>query len=82
MTSLYTQLDKTGILLTDDQDRQQGRIAYNADMASPWHVVSAGADPNRWWSTREAAEFYALAVYADRQSGPDTRAEVEFHTNN
>ena len=66
MTSLNTKLTNTGLKLTNDNGKDQGHIAYNPEQARPWHVVAAGGDHKRWWASQEAAEFYALALYADR----------------
>ncbi len=66
-TSLNTERIDTGLRLTSKDDQYQGLIAYNGEMAPrPWHVITGGANPERWWSTSEAAEFYALALYADK----------------
>ena len=64
---LNTEHTASGIRLTDDNGEKQGFVAYNIDkLPRPWHVVAAGGDHTRWWLTLEAAEFYALALYADR----------------
>lgn len=67
MTTLNTQRTDAGVELTDDDGRRQGLIAYEGDTIRAWHVIAEGADPGRRWLTLEAAQFYALALYADRK---------------
>ncbi len=82
MTSLNTELTRDGIKLTDTTGAHQGMIGYINSQDKPWHVVATGADPGLSWSTREAAEFYALAVYAERTEMNNRTAERDFHNNN
>ena len=64
--TLNTQRDENGVILTNDDDERQGHITFIPDrFEAPWHVKIAGSDPDKNWRTLEAAEFYALALYAD-----------------
>ena len=64
-TTLHTQLTKAGIELSNDDGTVHYIIGYQFDPRL-WQVSRPdGEQVGPAWITREAAEFYALALHVD-----------------
>lgn len=75
-TSLNTKTGKSGIELSDDKGIVRYIIIQRRGPAG-WQVTRGhtGEHISSGWLTREAAEFYALAIYANAIA--DREAEIE-----
>ena len=67
MTSLNTERRGDGVHLTDNHGALIHIITYQSDDNGLWQVTQPdGEQIGKCWRSLEAAEFYALAVYADK----------------
>ena len=65
--SLTTDCRDDGVHCTTDDGETLYVITYQMTPGGSWHVTtpSSGEPLGRAWLTLEAAEFYALALYAE-----------------